>query len=166
MKKAIRILSVIAAAIMVLTCVLFLGMVLLQGVLGPAIFGYPEAVREHFVFPLPQAFYIFGITAVTVLLATTGGAEKVGIWVEILSACLVGVVLPLIQTVLNVAQTVTTTLQGQAQGAMAIAANGMVNALCGYATFLMPVAIVLTILAAGMSIAYKRMIRSMAEVID
>jgi hypothetical protein len=78
MKKAIRILSVIAAAIMVLTAVLFLGVVLLQGVLGPMIFNYPEMVREHFAFPAGQAVYIFGITAVTVLLATTGGAERIG----------------------------------------------------------------------------------------
>lgn len=157
MKKAIRILSVIAAAIMVLTAVLFLGVVLLQGVLGPMIFNYPEMVREHFAFPAGQAVYIFGITAVTVLLATTGGAERIGMWVEILSAALIGVVLPLIQSVLTVSQNVMLGMQGN----MVLLSYNMVNSLCSYATFLMPVATTLALLAAGMSLAYKRMIRTM-----
>lgn len=157
MKKAIRILSIIAAAIMVLTAVLFLAAVLLQGVLGPMLFGYPESVREYFAFPAGQTVYILGITAVTVLLATTGGAERVGMWVEILSAALIGIVLPLIQSVLSVAQNVMLGVQG----GLAVAANAMVSNLCSYATFLMPVATTLALLAAGMSIAYKRMMRTM-----
>ena len=157
MKKAIRILSIIAAAIMVLTAVLFLAAVLLQGVLGPMLFGYPESVREYFAFPAGQPVYILGITAVTVLLATTGGAERVGMWVEILSAALIGIVLPLIQSVLSVAQNVMLGVQG----GLAVAANAMVSNLCSYATFLMPVATTLALLAAGMSICYKRMIRKL-----
>ena len=157
MKKAIRILSVIAAGIMVLTAVLFLAAVLLQGVLGSMIFGYPESVRDYFAFPAGQTVYILGITAVTVLLATTGGAERVGMWVEILSAALIGIVLPLIQSVLSVAQNVMLGVQG----GLAVAANAMVSNFCSYATFLMPVATTLAMLAAGMSNCYKRMIRKL-----
>lgn len=157
MKKAIRILSIIAAAIMVLTAVLFLAAVLLQGVLGPMLYHYPETIREFFVFPAGQAVYILGVTAVTILLATTGGVEKIGIWVELLSAALIGVVLPLIQTALSVSQNV---MLGEL-GGLAVAANAVVSNLCSYATFLMPVATTLALLAAGMSIAYKRMMRTM-----
>ena len=157
MKKAIRILSIIAAAIMVLTAVLFLAAVLLQGVLGPMLYHYPETIREFFEFPAGQAVYILGVTAVTILLATTGGMEKIGIWVELLCAALIGVVLPLIQSVLSVAQHVMLGMQGN----LAMVANSMVNSLCSYATFLMPVATTLALLAAGMSICYKRMIRKL-----
>ena len=154
MKKTIRILSIIAAAIMALTTVLFFAVVLLQSVLGPMIFNYPESISKFFVFPGGQAVYVLGITAVTILLATTGGVEKIGIWVELLSAALIGVVLPLIQSALNVAQNVMLGMQG----GLALAANGMVTNLCSYATFLVPVATTIALLAAGMSICYKRMI--------
>lgn len=131
---------------------------LLQHVLGPTIFGYPEAIKEHFMFPAGQAVYVFGITAVAVLLATTGGVERIGCWVEILSAVLVGVVLPLIQSVLSVSQNV---LIGQGAGSFALVAYSSVVNLCSYATFLVPVATTLALLAAGMSISYKRMIKTM-----
>jgi hypothetical protein len=44
---------------------------------------------------------------------------------------------------------------------MVLLSYNMVNSLCSYATFLMPVATTLALLAAGMSLAYKRMIRTM-----
>lgn len=158
MKKMIRVLSVIAAAIMVLTCVLFLAAVLLQGVLAPMLLSYPESVREHFSFPAGQAVYVFGLTAVAVLLATTGGVEHFGYWVEILSGALVGIVLPLIQSVLSVSQNV---MISQTVGQMAMVAYSAVNSLCSFATFLVPVATTLMLLAAGMSLAYKRMVKTM-----
>ena len=98
---------------------------------------------------------IVGLAGVVtnLLLAFVAGSQKVGIWAEILVIFLLAV-LPTLQNGMTTLQNVLT---GQFSGSLKVAATAVVNSLCSVPLGVSHLAVVLALVACGMSIAYKKM---------
>ena len=152
MHKSARVLAIIAEVLAAIAFVALLVFILLQRTLMP-VFSANEEMLTQFVFPVGPVTYGLGALLVLLLLAFVAGSQKVGIWAEILVIFL----LALLPTAQNGMTTLQTMLTGQFSGSLKVAATAVVNSLCSIPLGVSHLAVVLALVACGMSIAYKKM---------
>lgn len=149
MRKTPRILTVIATAISTLCLVALLVCIVLQKLLTPLLIAMPEAL-DRFVIPVGPVLYALGAFLILLMLCFATGAQKTGIWIEILGAVLLAL-LPSLQSGVTLLQNMLIGNYGAAQ----LAAFAAVSRLCAVPTGLIHFAVVLALIACGMSMAYK-----------
>ena len=149
MRKTPRILTVIATAISALCLLALLVCIVLQKLLMPLLTAMPEA-PDRFVFPVGPVLYALGVFLVLLMLCFATGPRKTGIWIEILGAILLAL-LPSLQSGVSLLQNILVGNHGAAQ----LAAFAAVSRLCAFPVGIVHFAVVLALLACGMSMAYK-----------
>lgn len=150
MRKTPRVLTVIATAIAALCLLGILACVVLQKLLIPIMSASPEAL-EKFIVPVGPVMYVLGVFLVLLMLAVTTKNQRTGCWMEILCTVLLAV-LPSLQSGVTLLQNM---LIGN-RGASQLVAFSVVNSLCSIPVGVVYFAVVLALLACGMSIADKR----------
>lgn len=152
MKKTIKILGILAAALLALAALGVGVCILLQRPLGEFVFGFPESAMGRFAFPLSTVVYSLGLLFCAGLLCLVAGNGKLGIWSDILLLAVMNV-LPLLQSLLAWVETV---IAGKF-GHVALSVNSMVQSMCSYPLQLGGWGLRLALVVGGMSIVWKLM---------
>ena len=150
MRKTPRVLSVIATVIAAICLLGILVCVVLQKLLLPLMSAAPEAI-ERFIVPVGPVLYVLGVFLVLLMLTVATSTRKTGYWMEILCAVLLAL-LPSLQSGVTLLQNM---LMGN-YGASQLVAFSVVSSLCSIPVGAVYFAVVLALLACGMSIADKR----------
>lgn len=154
MEKKIRTVSIIALVISAIAVVAFLLCLLLQGTLLPLL--YSSMIADAgFVFPAAAAVYILGMALVALLLCLCAGKVRGSTWPEILFILLAGVAVPVLNGLASTVQNMVLGMKGPAQ----MAAVAAMNALCNFPRGISQMAMILILVACGMGIAWKSMLR-------
>ncbi len=149
MKNTIRILSVVAVVMSVLS-LLSCGVVILFQKPLLELFNYSSDVP--FSVPLSTIFDYLRIFFFASFVCLVVNSRKLGIWAEIV--LLVLNILPLHSFLITMVTYAETTFKTQL-GGVAMAGNSMVKALCAWPNLIFGYAYPLCLLVCGMSIAYK-----------
>lgn len=152
MQKTIRILAIIATALVALSLMLLVVSIPLQGVIAKEIFGYPSYVIEELP-QFPLMFFLSNLLRVGCigLLIICCGNKKGGIWLEILIMIILAIVLPVID---NVALRLYTVVLGR-YGSEKIMINSLITQIANYCAYPSGLGHTLAYITCGMSIAFK-----------
>lgn len=151
MRKWIRVLAILAEVLaMICLGLVICTMVFQTGLMQ--LYTKDMQVLEQFVIPVGAIGYGVCLMVLLVLPIIASWRKKPGIWLEIVTACLLPL-LPAVQSGLNALQTV---LLGRF-GVNTIAALSIVQNVCRLPLAVGSVAAALALVTCGMSIAYKKM---------
>lgn len=152
MQKTIRVLAIIATALVTVTLLLLVVSMPFQGVIAKEIFNYPPyVIAELPKFPLMSFLSCLLRTGCIGLLIICCGNKKGGIWLEILIMIILAIVLPVID---NVALRLYTVVLGR-YGSEKIMINSLISQIANYCAYPSGLGHVLAYITCGMSIAFK-----------
>ena len=160
MQKTIRILAIIATALVALTLMLLVVSIPLQGVIAKEIFSYPSYVIEELPqFPM-MSFLSHLLRAGCIgLLIICCGNKKGGIWLEILIMVILAIVIPVTD---NIALRLYTVVLGQFDSGK-IMANSIITQIANYCAYPSGLGHTLAYITCGMSIAFKTLSKKQGE---
>ena len=152
MQKTIRVLAIIATALVAVTLLLLVVSMPFQGVIAKEIFNYPPyVIAELPKFPLMSFLSCLLRTGCIGLLIICCGNKKGGIWLEILIIVILAIVLPVMD---NIASQLYTVVLGR-YGSEKIMINSLITQIANYCAYPSGLGHVLAYITCGMSIAFK-----------
>ena len=149
MGKVIKLLALLCLGLLLVSCLLTAGAVLLQKPLLRAIYGLSGGV---FTVPVGVVVSILAYAIILGLLCLVAGSRKLGIWSDLIVLALT-VLSPLTSFLSNFLQTVITGRYGYEM----MSSFSAVNNLCNITMSLGSLGLTLGMVVCGMSIAYKLM---------
>jgi len=154
MQKAIRLLAIIATALVGLSLMLLVASIPFQRVIARDIYNSPaDMISVLPQFPLlPFLFCLLRAGCVAVLIVCCGN-KKGGFWLEILICVLLAIVLPFINNIATISYNVVIANLGSAK----IIANSVVSNISSYCCYPANLGEILAYITCGMSIAFKVM---------
>ena len=157
MDKVIRILAIVATALVVLSLLLMLITIPFQGLIAEYLFGYPEDMLSFLPqFPLmPFLITLMRLLPVALLILCCG-SKKGGYWLEILVFVALVIVLPPLTSFLSTGYSV---LRDYIISAYMVAGNSVANTISNFCLGPASVGYALAYCACGMSIVYKALSR-------
>ena len=162
MQKFIRVLAIIAAVLVALSLLALLISIPCQRLIAGSWFHYPEQMVAALpIFPLAHFIHCFLLLGCTALMIVCAGNKKGGIWLEILLLVMLALVVPVLSTALTNVQTILT---GHLRGDSYVAANSVVNQISGYCMWPGNLGNSLSLVACGMSIAFKQMSKKVERI--
>lgn len=160
MNKTIRILTIIATALVACSLLILLIAIPFQRMLAMGVFGYNEYVVAALpMFPLmPFVKCLLRLVFVALLIICCGN-RKGGIWMELVILAIMVFAIPGVEKILAAEHNLTLALRG----ADYVAANGIVSSISAYCMAPANLGMIVAYVSCGMSIAFKRMSKKMAQ---
>lgn len=164
MQKFIRIMAIVAAALVGLSLLLLLVTIPFQRMIASNVFGYPDDIVGTLPqFPMMAFLFTFLRLGCMILLIICCSNKKGGIWLEVIAFILLAVVLPALSRFLSPMYSV---FVNRMQGSAYVAANSVVNNIANYCSMLGGLGHSIAYGVCGMSLVYKRMNKKLAKVTE
>ena len=155
MQKFIRIMAIVAVALIGCSALLLLVSFPFQSLIAKNVYGYGDELLSHLPqFPLIPFLFCFLRLGCAVLLIVCCGNKKGGIWLELVALVCLAVILPGASRLVNL---LYTPLIYRAQGSAAIAASSVVNNIANFCLIPGSFGQTIAYVVSGMSIVFKKM---------